>query len=84
MSAVHPVRSRPIQGERLGAGERPLLVAQTPSLSPTTFPCSSTHICKEIACFPIPGQRLAEQAVQRLQKCAENPIAMRYYTETAF
>ena len=49
MSAVHPVRSRPMQGERLGAGERPLLVARTPSLSPTTFPCSSTHICKETA-----------------------------------
>jgi hypothetical protein len=48
VSAVHPVRSRPMQGERLGAGERTLLVARTPSLSPTTFPCSSTHICKEI------------------------------------
>jgi hypothetical protein len=41
VGAVHPVRSRPIQEERLGAGKRTLLVARTPSLSPTTFPCSS-------------------------------------------
>jgi hypothetical protein len=38
----------------------------------------------ENTCFATPGQQLAEQAVQRLQKRAENPIAMRYYTETEF
>ena len=42
------------------------------------------HSLSENTCFVTPGQRLAAQAVPRLQKCAENPIAMRYDTETYF
>src|SRR4051812_44981688 len=42
------------------------------------------HSLSENTCFATPGQRLVAQAVPRLQKCAENPIAMRYDTETYF